>query len=191
MPRGFENTVIFDMKFGRYYHRPVMPEQQMIDSLQFAREAQHLQGSLPVADLPAVAEELFDTRGSLDYSLTGFVDRNGKPGIDIEVRGELALVCQRCMGRLDFELARCSRLLLAKTGEALPPIAADEDEVETVPAESVANVLDVVEQEVLLALPIAPLHSGAQCTVAVEQEQEHFESPFGVLAHLKRVNAPS
>ena len=130
----------------------------MIDGLKFAREGQRLRGSVPVVRLTRIAEELFERAGNVSYVLAGRFDRNGKPAIEIEVRGLLALVCQRCLGRLDFEFERHSRLLLAVAGEALPSVDAEKVDTETVPVESVANVLDLVEQEVLLGLPLAPAH---------------------------------
>jgi uncharacterized protein len=181
--------MIFDMKFGRYYHRAAMLEEERIDSLQFARDRRRMQGRLAVAALPALEEYLFDDAGDLDFALTGFIDGNDKLGLDIEVQGNIGLVCQRCLGRLGFDLVRRSRLLLAGAGEVLPPIESDAADIETLPADAVTSVPDLVEQEVLLALPIAPHHPW--CAAPVTTEVKRVESPFAVLVQLKRKPEPN
>lgn len=163
----------------------------MIDGLKFAREGRRLRGNVPVVRLPRIAEELFERTGHVSYVLEGRFDRNGKPAIDVEVRGLLALMCQRCLGRLELELERHSRLVLAAAGESLPSVDAEKFDTETVPVESVANVLDLVEQEVLLGIPLAPAHPAGTCGLPVDQSDRQNASPFSVLAQLKESNAPN
>jgi len=163
----------------------------MIDGLKFAREGQRLEGSVPVARLARIAEELFEHTGYVSYVLEGRLARNGKPVIDVEVRGLLALVCQRCLGHLEFGLERHSRLVLAADGESLPSVDAEKFDTETVPVESVANVMDLVEQEVLLGIPLAPAHPAGKCGLPVDRSEQRNASPFSVLAQLKVSNAPN
>jgi uncharacterized protein len=168
-----------------------MSEQASIDGLKFAREGQRLRGSVPVVQLRRIAEELFERTGDVSYSLEGRFDRNGKPVIDVEVRALLALVCQRCLGHLELELERHSRLVLAAVGESLPSVDTEKFGTETVPVESVANVLDLVEQEVLLGIPLAPAHPAGMCGLPEDQSDRRDASPFSVLAQLKVSSVPN
>lgn len=160
-----------------------MSEQALIDGLKFARERQRLQGEVALAQLPRVVDELLDPAGSVCYALTGFVDGRGRPGIEVDTRGRLAMICQRCLSRLDFELDRHTRFMLVAESGELPDLALEDAEIETVPLEAVANVADLIEQEVLLGLPISPAH--AQCSAPAELRPVERASPFAVLGRLK------
>jgi uncharacterized protein len=83
-------------------------------------------------------------------------------------------------------LTNCSRLLLATANEDLPAVESEGMETETVPAASVASIADLGEQQILLALPLAPMHAQGTCALPVEQPEGRLESPFGVLAQLKQ-----
>ena len=162
-----------------------MLEQALIDGLKFAREGQRLQGALPLSRLPRVAEELLEPVGNVSYELTGFVDSRGKPGIEVQTRARLGLVCQRCLNRLDFDLLRHTRFLLVAGEGPLPSLDAEEIETEAVPVEAVANVNDLIEQELLLGLPIAPAHPDGTCAAPDQPRGAELASPFAVLGRLK------
>ena len=162
-----------------------MLEQALIDGLKFAREGHRLQGSLPLARLPQVAEELLDSAGNVSYELTGFVDSRGRPGIEVETRARLGLVCQRCLDRLDFDLHRRTRFMLIADAAPLPGLDDEETETEAVPVEAVARVNDLIEQELLLGLPMAPTHPEGTCAAPDQPHGSQSASPFAVLALLK------
>jgi uncharacterized protein len=163
-----------------------MLEEALIDGIRFAQEGQRLQGDLAFARLPRVAEVLFDQQGGISYDVLGFVDGAGRPGIQVETRGRLAMICQRCLGCMEFELFRRSRLLLVASEAALPEVDAEAIDTETVPVELVASLTDLVEQEVLLGLPIAPLHLDETCALPMQpQASDRPGSPFAVLAQLR------
>ncbi len=48
------------------------------------------------------------------------------------------------------------------------------------------DVETLVEDELILALPIAPVHAEGECRAARDAGAGGVESPFGVLASLKR-----
>ena len=162
-----------------------MLEQALIDGLKFAREGRHLQGQLPLSQLSEVTERLLDSAGNVSYALRGFVDRRGKPGIEVQTQARLALVCQRCLNRLDFDLRRHTRFMLIADGVVLPGLEDEETETEAVPAETVANVRELVEQEVLLGLPLAPTHPDGACAAPEQAQRTERASPFAVLGQLK------
>ena len=162
-----------------------MFEQALIDGLRFAREGQRLLGQLPLSSLPRVAEELLETTGSVSYALTGFVDSNGRPGIVAQTQAQLPLICQRCLNRLDFDLHRHTRFLLVSDEAELPALENEEMDMETVSIEAVKNVADLIEQEVLLALPMVPAHAEGGCAAHGQSQAPKQESPFAVLGQLK------
>jgi uncharacterized protein len=162
-----------------------MPEQALIDGLKFASEARRLAGELALAAMPRLQDSIFEPAGRVQYALIGTSDRHGKPVIEVRVRGTVPLQCQRCLERLDYVLDRTSRLALVAPGTPLPDVAEEAPDTEAIAAPEVANVADLIEQEVLLGLPLAPVHD-RPCAPAQAPAAENAESPFAVLRALKQ-----
>ncbi|MGP1676354.1 MAG: YceD family protein [Giesbergeria sp.] len=97
----------------------------------------------------------------LDFVLTGEINERGKPGIRLAVDGSVRLECQRCLGNVNWPLRLEARLELA-SGEA--EVLAADDDIERVVAGRDMNVAALVEDEVILALPMVPKHE--QCNAA-------------------------
>jgi uncharacterized protein len=156
-----------------------MSQPGVIDGLQFARGAQAIRGVLGMEHLPRLAELQGATEG-LAFGLRGGMRDDGKPCLWISVSGELRLVCQRCLGQLIFPLSIDAELVLTDDPSE---IEAAEDEVDRVLASRAMSVAQLVEDEVLLALPMVPRHD--RCSAAVPGEREAKPSPFSVLTELK------
>jgi uncharacterized protein len=164
----------------------------VIDSLKFAADGGCMSGKLDLSSLPRLADMLAGTDGILVCELSGFQDsgdRTGKLGLHLRVTGRLNLWCQRCLAEVEFECNIDSRLLLMPPGapeSAWPEDELESDDYDAIPASRELSVRALVEDEVLLALPIVPRH--ADClppgSSAVEVESGE-PSPFAVLAGLK------
>jgi uncharacterized protein len=151
-----------------------------IDGLAFARAAGMLRGRLGIESLPRLAQS--GCSGCvLDFVLTGAINERGKPELRLAVLGSVCLQCQRCLGSLDFPLQLEAKLELAAS-EA--DILAAEDDVERTVAERDMDVADLVEDEVILALPMVPKHE--QCRAAEGSDEVAKPSAFQALAALKR-----
>lgn len=165
----------------------------VIDSLKFAAEEDCLDGRLALAVLPRLGDVLVSREGWLACELAGFREADGvggdgtKLGLHLRVKGRLGLRCQRCLAEVGFDCAIDSRLLLIPPGAEWPDEDLESDDFDAIPASRELSVLSLVEEEVLLTLPLVPRH--AECrppveTGAVEEESE--PSPFAVLADLKK-----
>lgn len=151
-----------------------------IDGLAFARDAALLGGRLGIESLPRLAQSGCSA-SILDFVLTGEINERGKPGLKLAVRGSVRLQCQRCLGSLDVPVQVEAHLEFAAS-EA--EIMAAEDDIERVVAGREMSVAALVEDEVLLALPMAPKHG--QCGAAVELGANARPSAFEALAALKK-----
>jgi len=156
----------------------------LIDSLEFARERRRLAGKLPVNSMSRLADILADDRGSLSWVVSGECDADHKPLLVIEVAGELHLRCQRCLGALAHDLKIMSRLQLVPRGAVWPDEDLEDDRVDPIEAADDQRVLTLVEDEVLLALPIAPRHQS--CMMPGYDDGSEVASPFAALAKLKK-----
>ncbi len=157
-----------------------------IDSLDFARNGQKISGEVPIAELPRLLDVLEDSRGVLSYTVRGGLDNLGGYWLDISVVGRCRLRCQRCLNGLDHAVQLDSRLLL-RDQAGLDELGNDEDELDSILADTQLDVLDLLEEEILLSLPIAPKHELGACQVADGDGDAYNKKlqPFAVLAKLK------
>ncbi len=156
----------------------------VIDCLEFARSGGVLERSVGLDELPRLAGLLTTTAGFLSVRLEGWRDEQGKSWLQLNIAGEPVLCCQRCLGGVKFPLAIESRLQLIAPGEDWPDDDLEDDSADVIAAETALTVLSLVEDEVLLALPIAPRHE--QCESPSASASGHGSSPFAALAALKK-----
>ena len=131
-----------------------MSQAEVIDSLHFARTALELRGMLGMEKLPRLAKMQCSTEG-LEYHLRGGRASNGKRCLRFSIRGSMQLLCQRCLDPLPVPIAIDAELQLA---ENLREILEAEDEIDRVLVSRRMDVGQLVEDEVILALPMVPRH---------------------------------
>jgi len=156
----------------------------VIDCLEFARSGGVLDRRIGLDELPRLADLLTTTEGYLSVRLEGQRDDQGKSWLQLDIAGEPVLCCQRCLGGVKVPLGIRSRLQLIAPGEDWPDDDLVDDSADAIAAEAALAVLQLIEDEVLLALPIAPRHE--QCESPSANASEHGSSPFAALAALKK-----
>lgn len=157
--------------------------QVVVDSLEFARDGRSIVGEVPLRELGRLVDVLVDDAGALAVEVRGERDEEGKPFLGLRVQGNLNLRCQRCLEALTFALDIDSRLLLVAPGETWPDEELADDRIDAIEASRELAVLPLVEDEVLLALPIVARHEHCRPPMAAETESK--PSPFAALAKLK------
>ena len=104
--------------------------------------------------------------------------------MELKIDGACNLRCQRCLNALATPLLLVSRLRLVSEGE-MENTDIEDDEADSIPAEKRLDILALLEEELLLSLPIAPKHGLGVCQIAAEGLNRS-TSPFAVLAGLKK-----
>jgi uncharacterized protein len=155
----------------------------VIDSLTFTRGGGQIAGLVSLARLPRLAGDALAPEGGLVVELRGWRDDEGKSWLDLRIRGDVLTHCQRCLESVTLPLRIDSRLQLIAPGEAWPDDDLADDAADAIAADRAMDVLALVEDEVLLALPVAPLHARCALPAAVERTGA---SPFAALAALKK-----
>lgn len=158
-----------------------MSQPRLIDGLQFARGEETLDGSLDLSRLPRLAEIGCGVR-CLSYVLRGRKDDQGRCWLQVSGDGTLILECQRCLKPFMFPLVFCTELLLVASERE---IEAADDGVDRVLAGKSMQVDRLVEDEVILAMPMVPRHE--QCEDGQLRVEAGRSSPFAALAKLKRI----
>ena len=159
-----------------------MSHQPVIDGLEFARAAARLQGAWPVAEFLRLHDALRSTAGTLHYELRGVPEERGRPVLRLKVDGALQLTCQRCLGALEFPLRFEVALRLAATQEEMDAEPLDAEGPESIVAGKDMRVQGLVEDEVLLAMPIAPRHE--TCAGNLADAESRKQTPFAGLRGL-------
>lgn len=163
-----------------------MSEQVVIDSLGFALNHDTLSGIVTVVELSRLVDVLHSGTGTLEYTLSGGVNQYGKPVLHCRVKGKLQLQCQRCLEGMEYMLDTQSELVLARDEAELLQLDEQDDEAtDAILADAKLNVLALIEDEVLLDLPLAPRHPAGACQVKSAEHGSPGLSPFAVLAKLK------
>jgi uncharacterized protein len=138
--------------------------QRFIDNLDFARKHLALRGEIAVAELPRLQDALAASVGVVAYAIQGLTGKNGQPVLRVSLDGACQLRCQRCLQGLPYRIAMTA-LLAPVAAEALADDVPDEDGMERIPAEARMDVLELIEEEILLGLPLAPRHEVGMCNV--------------------------
>lgn len=154
------------------------------DPIRFACDGGELSGEVGAETLPRLADQLRTEGGSsmVRYRITGCL-RDGKPFLIVHVSALLKLTCQRCLSVLACPVETEGRLLLVKVGNPLPDSDLEEDDFDPIHAERDFDVVDAVEEELLLALPLAPTHP--DCSAPVAAEPGGKQSAFAALSNFR------
>jgi uncharacterized protein len=137
-------------------HRP------LIDAFEFARTASRLSGEWPIADFPRLQGILHSAEGALPYTLDGVPQEQGRPALRLRVGGTLQLTCQRCLGPLEHRLDAGATLLLFASESDVAAVPVDAEGPDCIVAAKDMPVRDLIEEEVLLAIPYSPHHEWCQ-----------------------------
>lgn len=142
------------------------PSPKALDIAAFCRDGGHLQGELALADLPRFAESvlrLADGGGDArvqwraDGSLQPVAGGSPHCVVDLAIRAVPMLECQRCLqpAAVPLDIERRVRFVRGEETAARLDEELDDDVLALVPRFDLATL---VEDELLLALPLVPRH---------------------------------
>jgi uncharacterized protein len=165
---------------------------ESIDAASVRTADREYRGELSLAGMTRLADAVRDIDvPDLQVRLTAGRDAGGVLCLEGRIAGRLHLTCQRCLDSMDLPLEIAFRLALVSS-EAEAERLADGYEPWLLQDERVV-VRDVIEEELLLALPAFPQHAGSETCSLPGYRQDEFESvaeekpnPFAALASLKR-----
>ena len=167
---------------------PFMSHRPVIDGFEFASAGATQQGVLPLKGFPRLRDMLASDAGEIAYAVQGMRDERGRPSLRISVKGTLQLRCQRCLEVLPFEAGSTSLLVLAASPAEIEADPVDANAPDRVLAGKEMQLLELVEDELILAVPYAPRHEG--CTrrpeTAAAAGDESRPRPFADLKNLMR-----
>ncbi|MBW8720763.1 MAG: DUF177 domain-containing protein [Polaromonas sp.] len=165
----------------------------------FAQEGVALNESTPLQNLERLAQETQGLQPDSAVKWQARAELRPRAGVDDDVWLHLAaeatvpLTCQRCMGVVEtpVEVDQWYRFVAT---EDIAMAEDDQSEEDLLVMEPQFDLLAVLEDELLMALPLVPMHE--QCPVtpklqvgeadmAAEPDSGKKPNPFAVLAQLK------
>jgi uncharacterized protein len=161
-----------------------MSHQPVIDGFEFASAGATQQGVWPLSEFPRLRDVLASDGGEVAYEVRGVRDERGRPGLRLKVNGTLALRCQRCLEPMPFEVHTDETLVLAATLAEIHAEPADAHAPDRVVAGKEMALRELIEDELILAVPYAPRH--ASCVPAGAGDRAEKVSPFAGLSGLMR-----
>ncbi len=167
-----------------------LPEE--LDFIQTARKGSEIQGNWPVKGMKRLTELLLDDSGMVEASLR-FKQEGRLRHVSGTVSAQVNVTCQRCMQAMpllietEFNLALVSDESKAdQLPDGFEPLILDED--------NRLNIPHMLEEELLLVMPIVAMHESDDCSEYLYQQKtqqqteaelkQEKDNPFSVLKKL-------
>ena len=142
-----------------------MASKEPLDALNLAAAATVVEREFRLADFSRLVDRLVAPDGVVEARMA-MRSAGGVPTGELEVRAEALLTCQRCLGPMRRTLQSTSRLAFVEREDA--PVPADHEAIPGDPRR--VDLAELVEDELLLSLPLIPIHgAGEKCTAQGSQ----------------------
>ncbi len=169
-----------------------------IDLEKLSPQGYQWQAEFTLAQFPRLSE-LLQQKTTTDSEFSCEINKkSGIHWLEFSVKAPLKNQCQRCLQAMDFLLDEQIKLALLEDKAQASLLQEDDwllldDVVEMVKHERRLPILNMIEDELLLALPLVPKHdyNDENCVpveILADDEEEVIEeknNPFAVLAELK------
>ena len=157
-----------------------------INNLEFAQKQQEIADSFAPFSLNRLSETLALEGESahlaaINFTITGDFKRFRQPSLHLHIKSQLPVICQRCLDEMLIHLDLSFDYLLS---DKVVNELEDNDETDWLEINSEMDVRELIEDELLLAMPIAPVHE-TSCSKQSMQSGEK-PNPFAVLKNLNK-----
>jgi uncharacterized protein len=179
---------------------------KFIDPIKLAKNNQILQGTARLNEFPRLKENTPEGGGEFFVDLFFRIDLSGTVLVEGEIKAELSIICQRCFEPMVWKLVLPINLALLRREvneddlpESFEPIMLEELYFQS-QRQNEISLLDLIEDECILAVPLVALHETEACLSLkeakspVDSSQKQAEisdkneiindNPFSVLAQL-------
>lgn len=173
-----------------------------LDVRAFAQNAALLEGPLLLSNLERLAQDLYGSGADLPSKIGQWQARGealatsggaAQTWLHLEIDAQLPMQCQRCLQGLAQSL-RIQRSFRFVRDEAQADAQDDDAEEDILVATKQFHLLELIEDELIMALPFAPTHETCPVPVKLQASSQEFdialkEKPpaFAALGELKSV----
>ena len=170
-----------------------LPKQ--LDLRGLAARGVNIEGTVSPEDLPRLADSGIAIAGSGSAAFDFRRDEEARYVVAVSVEARVVMQCQRCLSDMEVSVKSASLMACVWTDEEAAALPAT---YEPLLVDDTADLSDIVEEEILLAIPVSPIHEkeckSAEQRAALEtdteepaavKETDERDSPFAVLERLK------
>lgn len=187
----------FDSKGALLYDARLMQKVKIpvtIDPVKAAQKRSDYEGFVPLVNLTRLTQSLLNQQGEVTVRVECGTDQQGLTVIQGGASCEVSVTCERCGQAMMLSLDCNFAYTPVKPGDdsALELIPERYDVIEK-DEHGEINLRQLVEDELILALPLFPMHDEAVCTVSAASmsfgdigPEPEKPNPFAVLAELKK-----
>jgi uncharacterized protein len=163
-----------------------------IDPRKLTAQGATLSGCIPTAQLQRLMAAVLDADAGVEVTLDFGRDAQGNAVVEGEFTLDADLRCQRCLGVVRQRLSSGCRLGIVWDDQQARQLPRDLEP--WVVPEQDADLFELAEDEVLLALPIVPRHDADACRATGRYSTGGFDdtgeadegNPFRILEQLKK-----
>jgi len=164
-----------------------MDDEYLIHLDRFSPKPLVLEGTLSISDLERLDDTVANHEGELRYRVTATLDKRRRKVVSCTIEGFVFLTCQSSLEAFRHAISLEDRLVLVDDENQLPPIEEEDDTEDYLVADEPLDIRDLVEDAVLLSLPMVPRKPGLEeAGMAAGKPAAQKESPFAALASLKK-----
>jgi uncharacterized protein len=157
-----------------------------VDVFELARDGAGVEGQLEASELPRLSQLLVPPMGTVRFRFEGRIDEMGRSAARLRIEGCLGLSCDRCGSRLEWPLDETSGFFFVDDERELGRVPITVEGDEPLLGSAHFNLQDLVEEQIILALPISPRHPSCEPALAADRPEQEARRPFAALAALKR-----
>ncbi len=162
-----------------------MPDRstEYFDPFIIAERGRSYKGIIPLSQLDRLKDSIIDDRGEVHYALC-FAKEDKVYTVAGQIGTELVLECSVCLDKMFYPVEAHTKLGMisslddaARLSEAYEPLLVVDRQL---------RIKEIIEDELLLAIPITPRHP--ECRVASHGSQtpiHKMNNPFSILEDLK------
>ena len=159
------------------------PQDWVIEPHKFSERGGRIEAQLAGKLLRRLRDESTQPLKPVEVQVKAAKSPRGRYGIRLALQGSIRMICQRCLKSMDVALSTKAAIEWVATEAQLEAADADDDWDAMLMVEKF-DLLPLLEDELLLAVPFAPLHDDCKAAGATEAGEK--VSPFAVLASLKK-----
>lgn len=163
-----------------------MRDPYLLDPTCLAAKPLVFEGSFRPADLERLEDAIAGDEGELRYRIEAGLDPRRRKVVWCIIEGFVFLTCQTTLDAFRHDLAIRETLVLVDDESHLPPMEEESESEDYLVAAEPLDIRDLVEDAVLLALPMMPRKPGLEGAKGGVEEALPKESPFAALAGLKK-----
>lgn len=170
-----------------------LPKQ--LDLRGLAARGVHIEGTVSPEDLPRLADSGIAIVESGSAAFDFRRDEEARYVVAVSVEAKVIMQCQRCLSDMEVPVESASLMACVWSDEEAAALPAT---YEPLIVDDAADLSDIAEEEILLAIPVSPIHE-AECKSAEQQAAldtdveepaaaevtAERDSPFAVLERLK------